>query len=76
MSYQALEVTRDGAVAWLTLNRPQSLNALNATITDELHDFVASLAHDRTTRVVVMRGAGLRLLRRSRPQRTDRQRCR
>jgi enoyl-CoA hydratase/carnithine racemase len=58
MSYQALEVIRDGAVTWLTLNRPQSLNALNALITDELHDFVAALDHDRTTRVVVMRGAG------------------
>ena len=58
MPYQALDVTRDGAVTWLTLNRPQSLNALNATITDELHDFVASLHHDRTSRVVVMRGAG------------------
>jgi len=58
MSYQALDVTRDGAITWLTLNRPQSLNALNITITDELHDFVAGLNQDRTTRVVVMRGAG------------------
>lgn len=58
MSYQALDVTRDGAVTWLSLNRPQSLNALNAAITDELHDFVAGLIHDRITRVVVMRGAG------------------
>jgi enoyl-CoA hydratase/carnithine racemase len=58
MSYQALDVIRDGAITWLTLNRPQSLNALNGIITGELHDFVASLNHDRTTRVVVMRGAG------------------
>src|SRR5271154_5243538 len=58
MSYQALDVTRDGAVTWLSLNRPQSLNALNVTITEELHDFVAGLNHDRITRVVVMRGAG------------------
>jgi enoyl-CoA hydratase len=58
MPYQALDVSRDGAVTWLTLNRPQSLKALNLTITDELHDFVAGLHHDRTTRVVVIRGAG------------------
>lgn len=63
MSYQALEVARDGAITWLTLNRPHALNALNAAITGELHDFLAGLTEDRTTRVVVMRGAGLRLLR-------------
>ncbi|HEX4209816.1 MAG TPA: enoyl-CoA hydratase-related protein [Candidatus Binataceae bacterium] len=58
MSYQTLDITHDGAIAWLTLNRPHSLNALNATITEELHDFVAGLSSDRDTRVVVIRGAG------------------
>jgi enoyl-CoA hydratase/carnithine racemase len=29
MSYQALEINREGEIAWLTLNRPQALNALN-----------------------------------------------
>ncbi|MGA2410075.1 MAG: enoyl-CoA hydratase-related protein [Candidatus Binataceae bacterium] len=58
MSYQAIDVARDGAITWLTLNRPHALNALNALITDELHDFLAGLTDDRTTRVVVMRGAG------------------
>jgi len=58
MPYQALDVTRDGAITWLTLNRPHALNALNAVITDELHDFLAGLANDRATRVVVIRGAG------------------
>lgn len=58
MPYETLEVTQDGAVAWLTLNRPHSLNALNAAIVTELHDFMQHLAADSTTRVVVMRGAG------------------
>jgi len=58
MAYQALEVNRDGAIAWLTLNRPQTLNALNAAMVDELHDYLRELYHDRKTRVVVMRGAG------------------
>jgi enoyl-CoA hydratase/carnithine racemase len=56
MAYQALEVNRDGAIAWLTLNRPQALNALNAVMVDELHDYLRELYHDRKTRVVVMRG--------------------
>jgi len=58
MVYQDLEVAHEGAVAWLTLNRPHSLNALNTTIVDELHDFLAGLNSEAKTRVVVMRGAG------------------
>jgi enoyl-CoA hydratase/carnithine racemase len=58
MPYEALEIKQDGAVAWLTLNRPQALNALNSTIVHELHDFLQRLAADEKTRVVVMRGAG------------------
>ena len=27
MTYEALEVKQDGAIAWLTLNRPHVLNA-------------------------------------------------
>jgi enoyl-CoA hydratase len=58
MDYQTLEVAREGALAWLTLNRPQALNAMNPTLVDELRHYLASLASDRQTRVVVMRGAG------------------
>jgi enoyl-CoA hydratase len=53
MTYQSL-----GAVAWLTLNRPASLNAMNETLVDELRHFFTSLGQDRETRVVVLRGAG------------------
>jgi enoyl-CoA hydratase/carnithine racemase len=58
MAYQTLEVTNDGAISWLTLNRPHTLNALNTTIVDELHEFLRRLCTDSATRVVVMRGAG------------------
>lgn len=58
MAFQAIEITKEGAVAWLTLNRPHALNALNAAITDDLHEFAAGLERDSETRVVVMRGAG------------------
>ena len=47
MPYQALEINRDGEIAWLTLNRPQALNALNAVIVDELHDYLRELYHDQ-----------------------------
>jgi enoyl-CoA hydratase/carnithine racemase len=58
MAYEALEVKQDGAIAWLTLNRPHALNALNSTMVSELHDYLERLRTDRTTRVVIMRGAG------------------
>lgn len=58
MAYEALEVTHEGAVAWLTLNRPHALNSLNSMIVEELHDFLDGLQTAAKTRVVVMRGAG------------------
>ena len=58
MAYQTLEVAREGAITWLTLNRPEVLNALDSAMVGELHDFLTALASDRETRVVVIRGAG------------------
>lgn len=58
MGYETLEVRRDGGVAWLTLNRPERLNALNPQLVTELRDFFAGLPDDPALRVVVMRGAG------------------
>jgi enoyl-CoA hydratase/carnithine racemase len=58
MAYETLELRRDGAVIWCTLNRPKALNALNPKLVDELHDFLDGLARDPAVRVVVLRGAG------------------
>jgi len=58
MAYEAIEVKHDGAVAWLTLNRPHNLNALSAQMVAELEDFLHRLPKQTDTRVVVMKGAG------------------
>jgi enoyl-CoA hydratase/carnithine racemase len=58
MEYQTLEVKREGALSWLTLNRPDALNAMNPPLVDELRHYFGALPQDRETRVVVMRGAG------------------
>lgn len=42
----------------LTLNRPDRLNALDATLTGELIDCFRALNNDRSTRVVMLTGAG------------------
>lgn len=49
---------RDGAVATLTLNRPQSLNSLDVALKEALRDELAALAADPTVRAVVLTGAG------------------
>jgi enoyl-CoA hydratase len=58
MNYETLLVERKDHVTWVTLNRPEALNAMNRTLVNELRDFLASLAADRETRVAVLRGAG------------------
>jgi enoyl-CoA hydratase/carnithine racemase len=40
------------------LNRPQRLNAITFQMYDELEETVAQMAADRTTRVVIITGAG------------------
>ncbi|MCV2870432.1 enoyl-CoA hydratase [Defluviimonas sp. WL0002] len=48
---------RDG-IATLTLNNPGSLNALSDAMLAALKDAFATLAQDRGTRVVILKGAG------------------
>ena len=57
-AYQAIRVERRGGADWLTLNRPDVLNAISLEMVRELRDYFDRLYNDRETRVVVMRGAG------------------
>lgn len=47
-----------GDIAILTLNRPESLNALNLAMIDDLRTSTARAAFDPAVRVVIVRGAG------------------
>jgi len=49
---------REGDVAWLTLDRPERLNAIHLAMRDELWGMLALLRDDPTIRVAVLRGAG------------------
>jgi enoyl-CoA hydratase len=53
-----LLLERDAAVATVTVNRPDSLNALNAAAIDELRQVLLAMRHDDSVRVVVVTGAG------------------
>jgi enoyl-CoA hydratase/carnithine racemase len=47
-----------GGVAWVTLNRPERLNALTFEVYRELTDAFAALQHEEEVRAVVLTGAG------------------
>src|SRR5687767_10672798 len=53
-----LKVRRSGSLTTVTLNRPDSHNALNAALIDELTRCFEELAEDQETRVVVLAGEG------------------
>ncbi len=55
---QPLLIDERGGVAWLTMNRPQRLNALNPGLTDALRTYFQGLEDRADIRVVVLRGAG------------------
>jgi enoyl-CoA hydratase len=49
---------RRGPAAWLTLNRPDKLNAMNGEMVGELRERLAAIEADETVKVVVLTGAG------------------
>jgi enoyl-CoA hydratase/carnithine racemase len=53
-----LRVERDGAVAVLTIDRPEKRNAMTAGMWAALPELLAGLADDPTVRVLVVTGAG------------------
>ena len=58
MTYKTITVRQDGAVDWLTLNRPDRLNTITGLMVEELCDYFDGLKRDYGVRIVVMRGAG------------------
>jgi enoyl-CoA hydratase/carnithine racemase len=53
-----LLIQHEDGVDRVTLNRPDSLNALSPDMIDALNGYFESLQRNRTTRVVVVKGAG------------------
>ncbi len=49
---------RDGAVATVTVDRPDAMNALDRPTLEELRDRLAELAEDESARAVVLTGSG------------------
>jgi enoyl-CoA hydratase len=57
-AFAHLRLARDGAVATLTLHRPQALNALSAELLRELARAVREVRRDAAVRALVVTGSG------------------
>jgi len=57
-SFETVRLARDGRLAWLTIDRPEKRNALNATVRREIVEALDQLRGDGETRVVILTGAG------------------
>jgi enoyl-CoA hydratase len=57
-SYETILYATDGPIATITLNRPESLNAIVVPMPDEVESAVTAAVRDPEVKVIVLRGAG------------------
>lgn len=58
MNHHTIRLQHDDGILWLTLNRPQMLNAFTLEMADELIDAFCRASADDTVRVVIVTGEG------------------
>ena len=58
MAFEAIIYEKRGSVGYLTLNRPEKMNAFNAALLSELRECLDAIDDDSEVRVVVLTGAG------------------
>lgn len=57
-AFETLIYEKQGAIAWVTLNRPKVLNIYNIRMRDDLFEVLGSIKDDPDVRVAVLKGAG------------------
>ena len=58
MAYETILYDKTGPVATITLNRPDTLNAISPAMTAELHGALDEADADREVRAIILTGAG------------------
>ncbi len=53
-----VKLEREGKIAWLSLNRPEKLNALNLELSQELYHTIYHIENDRGLRALIIKGEG------------------
>ena len=56
--YESIIVKKEGAIAWLTLNRPHRLNTLTTDMIDEMQSALNGFEADKEVRCIIITGAG------------------
>lgn len=58
MNYSTLLITIKDRIAWVTINRPDKLNAVNLQVLDELKQALKSFEDESNVGVIILTGAG------------------
>lgn len=58
MSFETITYETEGPLAWITLNRPQKLNAISKTMVGELNRAMDQAQQDDGVRVILVKGEG------------------
>jgi len=60
MNYKTLLYEKEDGIGLVTINRPETLNALNSEVYTELYDVFQKIEEDSDVRVVILTGSGER----------------
>ena len=58
MNFENILLEKKNSIAYVTVNRPKVLNALNMATMEELRAAFHDIKNDATVRVVILTGAG------------------
>ena len=58
MHYESIKLTIDRKIAVVTINRPESLNALNTQVFNDLENVFDSLENEKSVNCVILTGSG------------------
>jgi len=58
MNFQTLKFEKKNSIAYVTVNRPDKLNALNSQVMDDLRAAFTAIRDDAEVRVAILTGAG------------------
>jgi enoyl-CoA hydratase len=58
LRFETIDYSTDGAIATITLNRPEKLNTIVPPMPDEVEAAVTAAVRDEGVKVIVLRGAG------------------
>ncbi len=57
-SFEYIIYEKDEGIAWITLNRPKAMNAVNIRMRDELYEVLPAINDDPEVHVAIIKGAG------------------